>query len=156
MAGNRWRPIPAHITHSNCGRFWRDPAAILSHHAPRLVSAFLSQQRSNQTPVDSYFESGILKVIVNNLIIFSARMLDIIYELSFYMKLNSIYQDVLVYLMKYWARSTDISVYGRAKMAVDHGKIILYILYFIKKMMFLLQIKLSWFMILVFYLKLLA
>ena len=51
--------------------------------------------------MDSYFESGILKVIVNNLIIFSARMLDIIYELSFYMKLNGIYQDVLVYLMKY-------------------------------------------------------
>ena len=46
--------------------------------------------------MDSYFESGILKVIVNNSIIFSARMLDIIYELSFYMKLNSIYQDVLV------------------------------------------------------------
>ena len=155
MAGNRWRPIPAYLTHSNCGRFWRDPAAILSHHAPRLVSAFLSQQWSNQTPVDSYFESGILKVIVKNLIIFSARMLDIIYELSFYMKLNSIYQDVLVYLMKYWARSTDRAVDVRDKMADAHGKFILYILYFNKKM-FLPQIKLSWFMILAFYRNLLA
>ena len=83
--------------------------------------------------MDSYFESGILKVIVNNLIIFSARMLDIIYELSFYMKLNSIYQDVLV-LCKEILSSFD-RYFGRrpAKMAVGHGKnyIILYYIFYI-------------------------